>query len=112
MAEVISSGGSVGGRAASAKAESGYNQGTQFAAQGGYHGGVGQHMDLRSGNAAGSMPGAAPAASGYAQGDQFAASVGNGQGGHPVPGASHKDLRGGGAKSTYTQGNQFAAKKK
>lgn len=105
MAEVISSGGSVGGRSASATA-GGYNQGNQFAAQGGYSGGAGQHMDLRGGNAMGSAPAAAPAASGYAQGDQFAASTGGDK-----PG-SQKDLRGGGAKSTYTQGNQFAASKK
>lgn len=97
MAEVIKSGGSVGGRSASAQS-GGYNQGLQFAAS---HksGNGGSGGDVRGGNA--------NASSGYNQGAQFAA-----QAGGDKPG-TQRDLRGG-AKGTgaYVQGNQFGASKK
>ncbi len=99
MAKVISSGGSVGGRTASAKSGC-YNQAPTVVASGNYRGGVGSHQDLRGGNA--------KSDSGYNQGNQLA-----GKAGGDKPG-SHKDLRGGNAKSggVYNQGNQIAASKK
>ena len=76
--------GSVGGAGSSAT-PGGYNQGLQFAAEGGFsfskaksQGGMGNatQMDLRKGNAAGSTNAGLAAKGGYNQGLQFAAEGG------------------------------------
>jgi len=83
--------GGFGGRSGTAKA-GGYNQGCQYAAEGNFRGGVGQHKDLRGGDAT---------SGGYNQGPEIAGTTGGAK-----PG-SHKDLRGGTATSGgYNQGDQ------
>lgn len=106
MAKVLSTSTNVGGMSATAKAGSGYNQGGQFAAEGGYTGGVGSHKDLRGGTAV--------ASTGYNQGNQIAASSGSGG----VPGSSMGRASETGGKHSakeaagYNQGFQSSAKKK
>ena len=105
MAKVLSTSTNVGGMSATAKAGSGYNKGNQFAAEGGYAGGVGSHQDLRGGTAV--------ASTGYNQGNQIAANKASG--GNPA--ALGRASETGGKHSAkeaagYNQGFQSSAKKK